>query len=214
MIDLRSSLPRNWGLSLVFFLMSTLSLAADSADPYQWLEDVGGEKALAWVKARDAESQPLLESRPQFKPIHERLLAIYTSRERIPQVEKLGRWLYNFWQDDAHPRGLWRRTTLDEYRRKDTRWETVLDVDKLSADEAEKWVWKGADCLYPDYKRCLVHISRGGQDADEVREFDIEAKAFVKGGFVLPESKGGAAWRDIDTLYVARDFGAGSMTTS
>ena len=214
MTGIRSNLPRNWGLSLVLFFMSTITLAAETADPYQWLEDVEGEKALAWVKARDAESQPLLESRPQFKRIHPRLLAMYNSRERIPAVEKLGRWYYNFWQDEANPRGIWRRTTLEEYRKKEPRWETVLDVGRLGADEGEKWVWKGASCLYPDYKRCLVYLSRGGADATEVREFDIEAKAFVKGGFALPESKGHAAWRDIDTLYVARDFGPGSMTTS
>ena len=199
-------------LALIMTTTATAALAQD--DPYAWLEDVGGAKPLAWVKARDAESQPLLESRAQFKEIHPRLLSVYTSRERIPTVAKLGRWLYNFWQDEANPRGVWRRTTLDEYRKKEPRWEVVLDIDKLSAAEGEKWVWKGDDCLYPEYKRCLVHLSRGGQDADEIREFDLEAKAFVKGGFVLPESKGGATWRDIDTLYIARDFGAGSMTTS
>jgi prolyl oligopeptidase len=200
-------------LGVAIFMVSAAAMA-QSDDPYLWLEDVGGDKPLAWVKERNAESQPLLESKPEFKAIHERLLAIYNSRERIPRVEKLGAWLYNFWQDDRSPRGLWRRTTLDEYRKKEPAWETVLDIGKLGADENQKWAWKGANCLYPEYTRCLVSLSRGGADAVEVREFDAVKKEFVKGGFVLPESKGGVDWRDLDNLYIARDFGPGTLTTS
>jgi prolyl oligopeptidase len=125
-----------------------------------------------------------------------------------------GHWVYNFWQDEQHPRGLWRRATLAEYRKPQPAWETVLDVDKLAADENVKWVWKGADCLFPHYRRCLVSLSRGGADAVEVREFDTVGKRFVKGGFFSPESKQDLAWRDLDTIYIGRDFGAGSTTTS
>jgi prolyl oligopeptidase len=190
------------------------SLASPSDDPYLWLEDVTGEKPMAWVKERDAESVAELESRPEFKDLHSRLLAIYNSRERIPSVQKRGEWLYNFWQDAANPRGLWRRTTMAEFRKKEPSWETMLDIGKLSADENEQWVFKGASCLYPDYKRCLVSLSRGGGDAVVVREFDTTTRRFLKDGFVLPESKGDFAWRDADTLYVAWNFGPGSLTTS
>ena len=183
-------------------------------DPYQWLEDVTGERPLAWVNEQNAKSRGELEARPEFKAIHERLLSIYNSRERIPDVQKRGAWLYNFWQDAQSPRGLWRRTTMEEYRKKDPAWETILDVGKVGADENTNWVFKGASCLYPDYRRCLVSLSRGGADAVEIREFDIEKKEFVKGGFVLAESKGGASWLDIDTLYIERDFGPGTLTTS
>src|SRR6185312_7737589 len=162
----------------------------------------------------NAVSQPQLEATPGFRQLHERLLAIYNSKERIPGVQKRGPWLYNFWQDEHDPRGIWRRTTLAEYRKPAPKWETVLDIGKLSDAENEKWVWKGATCLYPDYHRCLVSLSRGGADAVEVREFDTVAKQFVKGGFVSPESKQDVAWRDADTIYVARDFGPGSMTKS
>jgi len=186
--------------------------AAD--DPYQWLEDVEGARSMAWVKEQNAVSQPQLEATPGFQALHERLLAIYNSKERIPGVQKRGHWLYNFWQDQSDPRGIWRRTTLGEYRKPEPKWETVLDIGKLSDAENVKWVWKGATCLYPDYRRCLVSLSRGGADAVEVREFDTVAKAFVKDGFFSPESKQDVAWRDADTIYVARDFGPGSMTTS
>ena len=186
--------------------------AAD--DPYLWLEDVEGDKPLAWVKERDAESTRELEAAPGFAALRERLTAIYNSKERIPMPAVRGKWVYNFWQDEANPRGLWRRTTLDEYRKPQPAWETVLDIGKLSADENVKWVWKGADCLFPDYRRCLVQLSRGGADAVEVREFDAADKRFVKDGFFSPESKQDVTWRDADTIYIGRDFGPGSMTSS
>jgi prolyl oligopeptidase len=198
-------------------ILMTLSLNASAQqddDPYQWLEDVTGAKSMEWVNAENAKSRKELESRPEFKALHERLLAIYNSKERIPSVQKRGKWLYNFWQDEKSPRGLWRRATLEEYRKKDPAWETVLDIGKVGADENVNWVFKGADCLYPDYRRCMVSLSRGGADAVEVREFDVDDKQFVKGGFVLPESKGDVDWRDRDTLYIARDFGPGTLTSS
>ncbi|HET7403552.1 MAG TPA: prolyl oligopeptidase family serine peptidase [Usitatibacter sp.] len=201
------------GLAAV--LVSLLPLASMAQeDPYLWLEDVTGDKAVAWVKEQNKTSQGELEARPEFKALHERLLAIYNSKERIPFAAKRGPWLYNFWQDADNPRGIWRRTTMEEYRKADPKWETVIDIGKLSADENEKWVFKGASCLYPDYERCLVSLSRAGADAVEVREFDARAKQWVKDGFRAPESKGELVWRDRDTVYAARDFGAGSLTTS
>ena len=195
-------------------LASNLAPAQPADDPYLWLEEVTGEKAIAWVKQQNAVSQPALEASPGFKSLHERLLAIYNSRERIPTVQRRGDWLSNFWQDAANPRGLWRRTTLEEYRKKEPRWETMLDLGKLEADEKVNWAFKGAACLYPEYNRCLISLSRGGADAVEIREYDVSAKAFVKDGFRLPESKGDVSWIDKDTLYIARDFGQGSLTTS
>jgi prolyl oligopeptidase len=200
-------------LAFASLMLSTAAIAQPE-DPYLWLEDVTGDKQMAWVKEQNAASVKELEARPEFKAMHERLLAIYNSRERIPTVQKRGKWLYNFWQDAENPRGVWRRTTIEEYRKPSPAWEPVLDIGKLSADENEKWVFKGANCLYPDYTRCLVTLSRGGADAAEIREFDTVKKEFVKDGFVLKESKGSADWRDKDTLYIDRDFGPGTLTTS
>ena len=182
-------------------------------DRYLWLEDVTGEKALEWARARNAESARVLET-GDFAALEKRILDILDSDARIPMVEKRGRFYYNFWRDAKNPRGLWRRTTLEEYREEKPAWETVIDLDALGAAEKENWVWHGSDCLKPDYKRCLVQLSRGGADADVVREFDLEAKAFVKDGFSLPESKNSVGWLDTDHLYVGTDFGPGSMTTS
>jgi prolyl oligopeptidase len=194
--------------------------AADAAkaplpeDRYLWLEDVTGEEALAWARARNAESARVLET-DDFRALEKRILAILDSDTRIPAVEKRGRFYYNLWRDAKNPRGLWRRTRLEEYRKEHPVWETVIDLDALGAAENENWVWHGADCLKPDYKRCLVQLSRGGADAIVVREFDLEAKTFVKDGFSLAEAKSfGTGWLDADTLYVGTDFGPGSMTTS
>ena len=200
-------------------LLTTINMAHAQTqnpndDPYLWLEDVTGDKSLAWVKEQDARSKAELEARPGFQALHERLLAIYNSKERIPSATKHGKWLYNFWQDEKNPRGILRRTTLDEYRKAEPQWETVLDVDKLDADEKTNWVFKGVDFLYPDYERALVSLSHGGADAVEVREFDAVKKEFVAGGFLLPEAKSEVEWIDRDTLYVASDFGPGTLTRS
>jgi prolyl oligopeptidase len=187
--------------------------APEPEDPYLWLEDVGGERSLSWARERNAESAQALEG-DGFARLERRLLEILDSDARIPEVEKLGDRLYNFWKDAKNPRGVWRRTTLDEYRRPHPAWETVLDVDALGAAEKEGWVWKGAECLKPGYRRCLVSLSRGGADAVVVREFDLATKAFVKDGFELPEAKTSVAWRDEGSLLVGTDFGPGSLTTS
>jgi prolyl oligopeptidase len=186
----------------------------DTEDPFLWLEDVLGERALAWVRERNAQSQALLTARSEFEPIRARLLAMLDSKERIAQVSRRGEHFYNLWQDETHPRGLWRRTTLAEYRRAEPAWEAVLDLDALAAAEGENWVWSGAVDLPPTHDRCLVMLSRGGADAHVVREFDTVAKRFVDGGFALPEAKSEVEWIDRDTLYVGTDFGPGSLTAS
>ncbi|MEP6607301.1 MAG: prolyl oligopeptidase family serine peptidase [Burkholderiaceae bacterium] len=183
-------------------------------DPYLWLEEVDGVRALDF--ARDASGRTLadLSQRREFAPIRDAVRDVLDSSERIPQIVKHGDWLYNFWQDRTNPRGLWRRTTWAEYRKPQTQWEPVLDIDTLARDEKENWVWKGAQCLPPRGDRCLLSLSRGGGDAVVVREFDLGKREFVGDGFVLPEAKTDVVWRDLNTLYVATDFGAGSLTDS
>jgi prolyl oligopeptidase len=187
--------------------------APEPPDENLWLEEVTGEKALAWARERNAESAKALEPEGVAK-LEARLLSILDSDARIPLVDRQGRWLYNFWKDARNPHGLWRRTTLAEYRKASPAWETVLDLDALGAAEHESWVWEGAECLRPAYRRCLLSLSRGGADASVVREFDLSKKAFVPGGFTLPEAKSRVAWLDANTLYVGTDFGPGSMTSS
>jgi prolyl oligopeptidase len=192
-------------------------LAADAAvpsdDPYLWLEEVGSERSLAWVEEHNAISRNTLGTERQ-RTLQQRLLSIYNSQDRLPSVQKLGAHLYNFWQDDQHVRGVYRRTTLEEYRKAQPTWETVLDIDALSTAENENWVWAGVTWLQPTYNKVLVSLSRGGGDAAVVREYDIENKRFVADGFNLPEAKSDVAWKDADTLFVGTDFGAGSQTSS
>ncbi len=199
---------------IILSLTPGLLRAADTEDPWIWLEEVDGEKALAWVEEQNARSVAVLEKVPQFEPIYKKSLEILNSRARIPRVSMHGKWLYNFWQDDKHVRGIWRRATLDEYRKAEPSWELILDLDALAEVEKENWVWKGANCLEPGHRLCMVSLSRGGGDATVIREFDTEKKAFVKDGFFLPEAKSGLSWRDENTLWVATDFGPGSLTTS
>jgi prolyl oligopeptidase len=199
---------------LAGFLTCTLTMAQTDQDPYLWLEDVQSEKALAWVRERNALTEKRLLAQPGFEPTERAIREVLDSREQIPSVSRRGDWFYNLWRDAEHPRGLWRRTTLAEYRKAKPAWETVIDIDALGQAEKENWVWAGASCLGPDYRRCLVSLSRGGADASVVREFDTVDKRFVAGGFQLPEAKSSVDWLDIDTVYVGTDFGPGSLTDS
>lgn len=198
----------------LFSLFSLSLLRAQEEDPYLWLDEILGQKALEWVKIKNQESTSRLESVPVFKSIYEKTLEILDSPARIPYVSIYGNYLYNFWRDAEHFRGIWRRTTLEEYKKKEPQWEVILDIDKLAREENENWVWRGAQLLYPDYERALVMLSRGGADAFVMREFDIPSKSFVKDGFRLPEAKSRVAWIDRDTIFVGTDFGPGSLTTS
>ncbi len=188
---------------------------SDATDPYLWLEEVDGERAMQWVNAHNAHSLGVLQSDPRYAQLHDQALTLVQSRDRIPSVgfNRDGT-LDNFWQDAEHVRGIWRRTTMDSYRTPDPQWETVLDFDALSATEGANWVYKGSNCLQPDERYCLISLSNGGKDASTLREFDSVTRQFVDGGIVLPESKGGATWIDRDTLLVSRDFGEGTLTTS
>jgi prolyl oligopeptidase len=194
-------------------LKDSAMTARHDDDPHLWLEDVTGDAPLAWARARNAETMAAVGT-GDFAALEARIRAFLDSDTRIPDIVRCGRWYYNLWRDAAHPRGLWRRTTLDEYRKDAPAWESVLDVDALAAAEGENWVWQGAQFAKPAYARCLVHLSRGGADASVVREFDVLAKAFVPGGFALPEAKTNVHWRDDDSVFVATDFGEGSLTTS
>jgi prolyl oligopeptidase len=192
----------------------TPAASAAAEDPYLWLEDVDSARALDWVRARNAESRRVLEAVPRFAQMRDGIREVLDSKDQIPGVSRQGDWFYNFWRDQAHPRGLWRRTTLAEYRKPEPAWDTVIDLDALAAAENENWVWDGADCLGPAYERCLVSMSRGGADAHVVREFDLVKRAFVEGGFALPEAKSSVEWIDDRTVYVLTDFGPGSLTDS
>lgn len=187
-------------------------------DPYLWLEDIDGDEALAWVAQQNRVSEAELESDPRCAPLRARLKAILDSSDNIPYVRLHGELCYNFWQDATHVRGIWRRTTLNEYRKPEPQWETLLDLDRLAEQENENWVWAGTSWLERGglhaEERCLVSLSRGGGDARVVREFDPVALRFVEDGFVLPEAKSDVSWIDRDTLFVGTDFGPGSLTDS
>jgi prolyl oligopeptidase len=189
-------------------------LAAQQPDPFIWLEEVEGQRALEWVEARNAATVASLSMHASYRPIFERTVQILDSSDRIAFPSILGDRLFNFWQDAAHPRGIWRRTTWESYLSGDPTWETVLDIDALERAENVPWAFGGATCLQPEYRYCLVRLSRGGADAVEVREFDLQTRRFVEGGFHLPEAKQSLAWVDHNALLVASDFGEGSMTTS
>ncbi|MEH0985272.1 prolyl oligopeptidase family serine peptidase [Micromonospora sp. CPCC 205556] len=190
-------------------------LIDEGVDPYLWLEDLDSADAAGWVRDRNAATVAALTAGDAFAELRAELRQVLDAEDRIPYPGWRGDGLYyNFWQDAAHPRGLWRRTTLDGYRQPEPEWDVLLDVDALAAEEGENWVWQEVTVLRPGYERCLISLSRGGADAVVVREFDLVRRAFVEDGFALPEAKSDVCWIDADHIYVATDFGPGSLTSS
>jgi len=183
-------------------------------DPFLWLEEVEGKRALEWVEQRNSESLAELQADPRYERFFAQAEALLNAKDRIPYGSIRGPHIYNFWRDAGHVRGIVRRTSLESYRTAEPEWETVLDVDALAKAENENWVYKGIDWLAPGYERCLVKLSRGGTDASVHREFDTLAKRFVEGGFELPEAKSDVAWLDRDTLLVGTNWGEGTLTES
>jgi prolyl oligopeptidase len=185
-----------------------------SDDPYIWLEEKDSPRAMAWVEAHNARSVASFEADPRYKAFYDEALSIATAEDRIPMPAFRHGGIFNFWQDGDHLRGLWRRTTLADYRGEKPRWQTVLDIDALGKAEGRSWVWKGASCLLPEERLCMVSLSDGGEDAVEAREFDLAKNAFVKDGFFLPRSQLSFDWEDADHLLVSTDWTGHDLTES
>ena len=181
-------------------------------DPHQWLEQVDTDAALAWVRERNREAERALAADQAFRRCRDEVRALLDAKDQIPYVTRRGRHFYNFWRDEQHPRGLWRRTPLETYALAEPPWTTVLDLDALAVEEGENWVWAGVRTLGPDAPKAMVGLSRGGADAAVWREFCLQRMQFVDGGFQLGEAKSELTWLDADTLIVATDTGPGSMT--
>ncbi|GGE23009.1 prolyl oligopeptidase [Aureimonas endophytica] len=189
------------------------TLAAPDDDPHLWLEEIEGERALAHVAAENAKTLAALAD-ARFEADRDGLAEALDRPDRIPFVTRRGGLLYNFWRDAAHPRGLWRRTTPESYRSEAPDWETLLDLDALAAEEGADWVWAGAHSRPRHHDRAILRLSRGGGDAVTLREFDLETRSFVAGGFDLAEGKSGLDWLDRDTLLLQSALGEGMATES
>jgi prolyl oligopeptidase len=188
--------------------------SAERADPFVWLEQVDGERAMAWVRAEDAKTAAVLEQDARYPGLFKEALELAEAKDRIPEPQLIGGRILNRWQDAAHVRGIWRRTSLAGYQKSAPAWMTILDLDALAVAEKANWFWSGADCEEPAERRCMIGLSDGGEDAVTLREFDLRSARFVDGGFSLPRGKQGAAWQDADTLLVSREWSPGELTSS
>jgi prolyl oligopeptidase len=202
------------GVTVTAVTALTALPATAQEDPYLWLEEVEGERAMEWVLDQNAQTRSELQRLPAYRRAFDNTMAILTSDERIAFPSMRGEWLYNFWTDGEHPRGIYRRTTWDDYLSGEPDWETVLDIDALAAAEGEAWAFRGMSCLAPENRHCLVNLSPGGSDAVEIREFDMRTRDFVPGGFSVPVSKNGAAWIDENTILIHHNLDPDYTTTS
>jgi prolyl oligopeptidase len=206
-------------LQLAFFAATAATLPAleqapDPADPYIWLEEVSAPRAMEWVERHNEVTTNRLEADPRYARNYAEALAIAGAKDRIPMPEFVHGEIYNFWQDPQHLRGIWRKTTLEDYIRSEPHWMKVLDIDGLNQTEGKSWVFKGAELLEPQETRCMILLSDGGEDAVIAREFDLGTGTFVDGGFTLPRGKHRIAWEDKDTLLIATDWAPGDLTSS
>ncbi|MGJ3231845.1 MAG: prolyl oligopeptidase family serine peptidase [Oceanicaulis sp.] len=183
-------------------------------EPLVWLEEVEGERALDFARSMNERSLQRLQSDPRYQPLYDRALEVLQSADRIPYVGVRGGELWNFWRDAENTHGLWRKTSAESYATDAPEWDVVLDLDALADEEGKNWVWRGANCLAPDYNRCMITLSDGGSDAAVMREWDMETRSFVEDGFTIPETKGSAAWIDEDTLLVATALDPAEATQS
>lgn len=189
------------------------TLSAPDDDPYLWLEEIEGGRALNFVERQNGRTLRAFGG-AAFKRDRDALASIYDRPDNIPYVGRRGDHLYNIWRDASKLRGLLRVTTLDEFRKPNPSWETLLDIDQLAAKEGEDWLLNSMASLPGDHPRIIVSLSRGGSDAVTLREFDLNTKAFVADGFTLPEAKSGATWVDPDTLLLSSAHGSGMATTA
>ena len=205
---------KNLAITLLMLTAIAATSKSNDHDPNIWLEEVEGKEALDWVKSRNAATLEVLTGTESYREAFESSLEIMNSDDRIAAPSLRGDYIYNFWQDAANPRGIWRRTSKDSYLTGEPEWDGLLDIDALSEAEDVSWVYRGASGLAPDYDRHIVMLSRGGADAVEMREWDIRTRSFLDDGFFLPEAKGGVSWLNDSTLLVSTDFGEGTMTSS
>lgn len=200
-------------LVLFTLLITSFTLSAQE-DKYLWLEEVESKKSLEFVEKQNKLTFDRLSNSSQYQDIYKKSLAMLNSTDRIESPTIYGSYVYNFWKDKSHVRGIWRRSSTTSYLAKKPEWETLLDLDEMSAKDDIKWVYKGADGLYPNYNRFLIRLSKGGADATVTREFDVETKSFIQDGFNMPESKGFASYLDENSVIVAYTFGENALTTS
>jgi len=201
-------------LSIFIILIAMTQLLTAQDDNYQWLEEIDSPESLEFVKELNQATVEKLTAEPTYQSIYDKSLAIYNSSDRIAYPSIRGNFVYNFWKDKDHVRGIWRRCTVESYTSGKPQWDILLDIDKLAEDDGEKYVFKGSNGLYPSYDRFLIQLSKGGGDAVITKEFDVKTKQFLEEGFFIDESKGGASYIDENTLLVGCDFGEGTMTTS
>lgn len=183
-------------------IVTTTSVASASAanaklksdKDYNWLEELRSDKSLAWVKKHNDSSLKKLEALPTFAPMKQEALSILEAKDKIPFGTIRKDYVYNFWQDADHVKGIWRRSLWTTYSVGKPVWETLLDVDALAKSSGKNYVYGGTECLHSDPNHCIIRLSEGGSDASYQREFDLGKKEFVKGGFELPASKSSLAF--------------------
>ncbi|VAW38355.1 Prolyl endopeptidase [hydrothermal vent metagenome] len=205
-------MKHNKYLPFLFVCMFVTNLQAQ--DKYLWLENIDDEKSMQWVTKHNKITDNKLASTALYKDLYSQALTVLNTKNKLPSISQNGKWIYNLWQDSQNPRGIYRRTTLKQFKKDQPKWQTILDMDKYSQQQGQNYDFRGLSCALDKQKKCLIRLSPGGSDAVEIREFNIKKKQFVKNGIFIPLAKTRVSWKDKHTLYIGTDFGEGSLTES
>ncbi len=234
MIKNKLGFPGWWskvGVLVIFSAgLSGLAQPQTASDTFLHLENLSDPVATKWVDEETSRALEAIKKMPGFEARYKSNLRVLTQREfNIQYPSTVGDVIYNNFRDTTRPSGVWRSTSLSEYRKERPSWQTLFSVDAYNREEVSNWVFSsaqvqpvnlpglGAPGIDAKPQRALLHLSRGGSDAGVFREFDLATRQLLpaaSGGFELPESKGWAAWWSADELIVSTNFGPDSMTTS
>ena len=183
-------------------------------DTHQWLESLDDPAVDSWVAAQNKRTQAVLDADQRYAPLRQEILSHLRDTRQIPFFSEHAGWLYNFHQDEHHPRGIYRRTTLADYQAASQQWHTVLDVDAIAAASGKDWYLDGVAHCTVQPSRVLVHLSEGGGDASLAWEYDLETASWVEQGFRFPHGKNHIAWRDPDSVLVCPGWKGAPLSRS
>jgi prolyl oligopeptidase len=189
-------------------------------DPYNWLNDARGARALDWARQQSSRTLAILTKDSRYSALLERARAVAFDKSRIfgsdsSTVELRDGWIYDIWFDEQHPHGIWRRASFESIKSRDPHWDPLLDIADIGRRDGKNYFLFPGPCVRT---RCMLGFSEGGGPTLTTwKEFDVEKRSFVDGGFVIDRKhtektdNTSLTWKDENTLLVCTDFGPGSL---
>ncbi|WP_244521623.1 hypothetical protein [Bradyrhizobium sp. DOA9] len=181
-------------------------------DPYLWLEEREGRRALRFVARQNTKTLEAFCG-AAFTRDRARLRMAYDRYELIPRFIRAGAFIYHLFTNADNPRGLLRRTTLAEFKSAQPSWDSLIDIDQLAASEGQDWLLSWIAVL-PAGARMILALSAAGREAVTLREFDLTNRNIDPRGFYLPKAISDIAWLGPDEVLLSSTFGTNMTSTA